>query len=63
MSNLPVYTIKRRSKHYARECKQCGGKLTHGRKYVLDPELAYQNNLPVIFHVQCYRLYWKLRGR
>jgi 2-iminoacetate synthase ThiH len=55
------YTIKKGSKHQNRRCGYCDGRMTPGRKFVLDPE-RYENQLPMIFHPQC-REAWVKRGK
>ena len=56
-----VYQIKKGSKHQNRLCGFCSGRMTPGRKFVLDPEF-YEGQLPIIFHPQC-REAWLKRGR
>jgi hypothetical protein len=55
------YEIKKGSKHQNRSCRFCGGRMTPGRKFVLDPEV-FDGHLPAIFHPQC-RTAWVKRGK
>ena len=61
MSNPTIYVMHPLSRHYGRQCKRCCGKLRDKRKFVLDLELPCEDNLPVIFHAERYKLYWKDR--
>lgn len=51
--------MTKQCKHKFRECYHCKNKLKVGKFYVLDPELPPVNGLPVIFHAQCYKLFWR----
>jgi hypothetical protein len=55
------YIVKKGSKHQNRLCAYCHGRMTPGRKFVLDPE-CFEGHLPKIFHTHC-RVAWLKRGK
>lgn len=58
----PEYQINKGSKHQNRLCGFCKGRMTPGKRFVLDPEFNDDGGLPMIFHPQC-RPAWVKRGR